>query len=91
MAPQMVNSKTLVIIISDGWDTGDTEVLDAEMAKLKARALRLIWLNPLLGSPNYQPLCKGMHTALPYVDDFMAVHNVDSLRQFGQLVGRLTA
>ena len=91
MAAQMVNSKTLVIIISDGWDTGDTTVLDAEMARLKARALRLIWLNPLLGSPNYQPLCKGMHTALPYVDDFMAVHNVESLRQFGQLVGRLTA
>jgi uncharacterized protein with von Willebrand factor type A (vWA) domain len=91
MAAQMVNSKTLVIIISDGWDTGDTEMLDTEMAKLKARAFRLIWLNPLLGSPNYQPLCKGMHTALPYVDDFMPVHNVESLRQFGQLVGRLTA
>jgi hypothetical protein len=91
MAAQMVNSKTLVIIISDGWDTGDTEVLDTEMAQLKARAFRLIWLNPLLGSPNYQPLCKGMHTALPYVDDFMPVHNVESLRQFGQLVGRLTA
>lgn len=91
MAAQMVNSKTLVIIISDGWDTGDTDVLDAEMARLKARALRLLWLNPLLGSPHYQPLCKGMHTALPYVDDFMPVHNVESLRQFGQLVGRLTA
>ena len=90
MAPSMVNSRTLVIVISDGWDTGDTVVLDTEMARLKARSLRLIWLNPLLGSPNYQPLCKGMHTALPYVDDFMSVHNVESLRQFGQLMGNLT-
>jgi uncharacterized protein with von Willebrand factor type A (vWA) domain len=90
MAPRLVDSKTLVIIISDGWDTGNTEVLDAEMAKLKAHAFRLIWLNPLLGSPNYAPICRGMHTALPYVDDFMPVHNVESLRKFGYLVGSLT-
>jgi uncharacterized protein with von Willebrand factor type A (vWA) domain len=89
-APRLVNSKTLVIMISDGWDTGDTEVLDAEMARLKARTLQFIWLNPLLGSPNYQPLCKGMSTALPYVDNFMSVHNVESLRQFGRLVAHLT-
>jgi uncharacterized protein with von Willebrand factor type A (vWA) domain len=86
MAPTMVTSKTLVVIISDGWDTGDTTILDAEMAKLRARAFRVIWLNPLLGSPNYQPLCKGMHTALPYVHDFMPIHNVESLRKFGRLV-----
>jgi hypothetical protein len=90
MAPSIIGSRTLVIIISDGWDTGDTEVLATEMARLQARAFRLVWLNPLLGSPNYQPLCKGMHTALPYVDDFMPVHNVESLRQFGQLVEHLT-
>lgn len=90
LAARLIDSKTLVIIISDGWDTGDTTVLDTAMAGLKARALRLIWLNPLLGSPNYQPVCKGMHTALPYVDDFMPVHNVDSLRQFGQRLGSLT-
>ena len=89
MALNMVTSKTVVVIISDGWDTGDTTVLDAEMAKLRARAFRIVWLNPLLGSPNYQPLCKGMHTALPYVHDFMPVHNADSLRQFGHVVARL--
>lgn len=89
MALNMLTSKTVMVIISDGWDTGDTTVLDAEMAKLRARAFRLVWLNPLLGSPNYQPLCKGMHTALPYVHDFMPVHNADSLRQFGHLVAGL--
>jgi uncharacterized protein with von Willebrand factor type A (vWA) domain len=56
------------------------------MARLQARSPRIVWLNPLLGDPNYQPLCKGMHTALPYIHDFMPVHNAESLRQFGQLV-----
>jgi uncharacterized protein with von Willebrand factor type A (vWA) domain len=86
MAANMVTSKTLVIIISDGWDTGDTAVLDSAMAHLRRMALRVIWLNPLLGSANYQPLCKGIQTALPYVHDFLPVHNVESLRQFGHLV-----
>ena len=86
MAANMVTSKTLVIIISDGWDTGDTAVLDGAMAQLRRMALRVIWLNPLLGSADYQPLCKGIQTALPYVHDFLPVHNVESLRQFGHLV-----
>jgi uncharacterized protein with von Willebrand factor type A (vWA) domain len=90
LAARLVDARTLVIVISDGWDTGDTTVLDTAMARLKARALRLFWLNPLLGSPNYQPLCKGMHTALPYVDDFMPVHNVESLRQFGRRLENFT-
>ena len=89
MAANMVTSKTLVIIISDGWDTGDTVVLDRAMAQLRRMALRVIWLNPLLGSANYQPLCKGIQTALPYVHDFLPVHNVESLRQFGHLVASL--
>jgi uncharacterized protein with von Willebrand factor type A (vWA) domain len=86
MAANMVTSKTVVIIISDGWDTGDTVVLDGAMARLHRMALRVIWLNPLLGSANYQPLCKGIQTALPYVHHFLPVHNVESLRQFGHLV-----
>ncbi len=89
MATNMVTSKTLMIIISDGWDTGETAVLDNAMAQLRRMALRVIWLNPLLGSANYQPLCKGIQTALPYVHDFLPVHNVESLRQFGHLVASL--
>jgi uncharacterized protein with von Willebrand factor type A (vWA) domain len=89
MAASMVTSKTLVVIISDGWDTGDTAILAQAMAQLKQRAFRVIWLNPLLGSVNYQPVCKGMSTALPYIDDFIPIHNVDSLRQFGRLVQSL--
>lgn len=90
LATRLVDAKTLVIVISDGWDTGDTTILDTEMARLKARARWLIWLNPLLGSPHYQPLCKGMHTALPYIDDFMPVHNVESLRRFGHRLEHFT-
>jgi uncharacterized protein with von Willebrand factor type A (vWA) domain len=90
MAPNMVTSKTLIVIISDGWDTGDSTILKAAMTKLHATASRVIWLNPLLGSPQYQPLCKGIQTALPYISDFMPVHNVESLQKFGRLVGSLT-
>ena len=86
MAPSMINSKTVVVLISDGWDTGDASVLDAEMARLQARSSRIVWLNPLLGDPRYEPLSRGMRTALPYIHDFMPAHNIESLRQFGRLV-----
>ncbi len=82
----MVTSRTVVVMISDGWNTGDTSILDTEMARLQKRSPRIIWLNPLLGNPDYQPLCKGMHTALPYIHDFMPAHNAESLRRFGRLV-----
>ena len=86
MAPSMITSKTVVVLISDGWDTGDASVLDAEMARLQARSSRIVWLNPLLGDPRYEPLSRGMRTALPYIHDFMPAHNIESLRQFGRLV-----
>ncbi|MDP9382125.1 MAG: VWA domain-containing protein [Chloroflexota bacterium] len=69
----------VVLIISDGWDRGDPEVLRTEMARLQRSAHRLIWLSPLLGSPTYEPLTRGIQAALPYVDDFLPVHNLDSL------------
>jgi uncharacterized protein with von Willebrand factor type A (vWA) domain len=69
----------VVLLISDGWDCGDAELLRAEMARLQRSSHRLIWLNPLLGAPQYEPLTRGMRTALPYVDDFLPVHNLASL------------
>jgi len=78
----------VVLIISDGWDRGDVQVLEREMARLKRSCSRLIWLNPLLGSPAYEPLTRGMRTALPYTDDFLPVHNLASLEE---LAGRLSA
>jgi uncharacterized protein with von Willebrand factor type A (vWA) domain len=59
------------------------------MSRLQLICQRLIWLNPLLGSENYEPLTRGIQAALPYVDDFMAVHNLASLEQLGNLLERL--
>ena len=76
---QMLSSHTVAVILSDGWDQGDAEIMRSEMERLRRRVHRLIWLNPLLGNPNYQPLCKGMQTALPFLDYFLPVHNLESL------------
>jgi len=77
---KLVDKRTIVIILSDGWDTGEPEQLAEELLKLKKRAGRLIWLNPLLGSPTYQPLTRGMQAALPHVDVFASAHNLESLK-----------
>ncbi len=81
--------RTLFLIFSDGWDRGDTALLDAEMRNLKRQVKRIIWLNPLLGSKDYQPLCKGMSTALPYLDHFLPCHNFLSLKYLGHLLTKL--
>jgi uncharacterized protein with von Willebrand factor type A (vWA) domain len=74
----------VVLLISDGWDRGDADLLGREISRLQRSCHRLIWLNPLLGSPAYQPLTKGMRAALPFVDDFLPVHNLASLEQLGE-------
>jgi uncharacterized protein with von Willebrand factor type A (vWA) domain len=78
--PGLVDRRTIVIILSDGWDTGDPETLSAELLRIKRRAGRVIWLNPLLGNPSYEPLTRGMAAALPLVDHFAAAHNLAALR-----------
>ncbi len=78
-ARRVLRRGAVVLVISDGWDRGDPEVLRGEMAKLQRGSHRLIWLNPLLGSPTYEPLTRGIQAALPYVDDFLPVHNLRSL------------
>lgn len=74
-----VGSRSLVIVLSDGFDTGPAERLGAEMARLKAGVRRVIWLNPMAGQEGYQPLARGMQAALPYVDLFAPAHNLESL------------
>ena len=76
----LVDRRTIVIVLSDGWDTGEPEELAQEMLALKRKAGRVIWLNPLLGNPSYEPLTRGMAAALPLVDHFAAAHNLASLR-----------
>lgn len=76
----LVNRRTVVVILSDGWDTGEPQRLAAELEMLKARSGRIVWLNPLLGSPDYQPLTQGMQAALPHLSAFAPVHDLASLR-----------
>ena len=76
---RVLGRSAVVLIISDGWDRGDPPLLSKEMARLQRSCFRLIWLNPLLGLPDYRPLTKGMETALPFIDDFLSVHNQLSL------------
>ncbi len=75
-----IDRRTVVIILSDGWDTGEPEQLAHALAKIKERAGRLIWLNPLLGSAGYEPSTRGMQYALPFVNVFAPAHDLASLR-----------
>jgi uncharacterized protein with von Willebrand factor type A (vWA) domain len=76
----LIDRWTIVVVLSDGWDTGEPTLLAGELLRIKRRAGRLIWLNPLLGNPSYEPLTRGMTAALPLVDDFAPAHNLAALR-----------
>ena len=87
----MAAGSAVVILFSDGWDRGDPAVLDAEMKRLKRRARRIIWMNPLKGTAGYQPLTRGMLAALPYIDDFLPAGNLKDLKDLGSaLTDRLS-
>jgi len=85
-ARRVLRRGAVVLLISDGWDRGDIGLLRREMARLQRSCYRLIWLNPLLGSAQYEPLTRGIQAALPYVDDFLPVHNLASLEQLAGLL-----
>jgi uncharacterized protein len=78
---EMVGAKTVVLIVSDGLDRGDTAVLSRAMRAIRSRAKRVIWLNPLLGDPRYEPTARGMEAALPFVDLLAPAHNLESLER----------
>ncbi|WP_047864819.1 vWA domain-containing protein [Rubrobacter aplysinae] len=78
----------VVVVLSDGWDRGDTGVLDEQMRRLGRLAHKVIWVNPLKASPGYQPLARGMATALPHVDEFLPGNNLESLEELARAVSR---
>ncbi|MFK7925061.1 MAG: VWA domain-containing protein [Bacteroidia bacterium] len=78
---RLVDKNTIVLILSDGWDTGDLAFLEEAMIYLHKKAHKVVWLNPLAGNPNFEPTVKGMETAMPYIDLFASAHNLDSLRK----------
>lgn len=88
-ARRVLGQGSVVAVASDGWDRGDVDLLGREMARLRRHCDRLIWLNPLLGSPGYEPVTRGIRTVLPWVDDFLPVHNLESLEQLGEVLSRL--
>lgn len=83
-ARRVLRGGPVVLLISDGWDRGDPGLLYQEMARLHRLCHRLIWLNPLLGSEQYQPLTRGMQAAITHIDDFLPVHNLASLEALAE-------
>lgn len=88
-ARRVLGHGAVVLLISDGWETGDPAQLGAEMRRLARRAHRIVWLNPLLGRAGYTPEARGMAAALPYVDDFLPIHDLCSLQALATQLGRI--
>ena len=81
-----LDRRTLVLIVSDGWDAGDIPILEEAMYEIHKRSAKVIWLNPLAGNPQFEPTVKGMAAAMPYIDIFAPAHNIDSLKEVIQYV-----
>ena len=88
-ARRVINSRTAVMIVSDGYDTGAPEQLAQEMRRLRRRCRRIVWLNPLIGWRDYSPSARGMQAALPYVDLFAPAHNLESLAALEPYLARI--
>jgi len=80
-APTALNKKTLVLILSDGWDTGNPETSSYAMRQIHKASRKVIWLNPLAGNPNFSPEVTGLKAVLPYIDHLVPAHNLESLKQ----------
>ena len=78
----------VVVILSDGWDRGEPEVLAEQMARLQRVAFRVVWVNPLKATPEYAPLARGMAAALPYVDEFVEGHSLAALEDLVEVIAR---
>lgn len=88
-AASVLTSRSVVIIVSDGYDTDPPEILGRELAQLKRRTKRLVWLNPMIGWPGYEPVAGGMAAALPHIDLFAPAHNLASLAALEPYLVRL--
>ncbi len=88
-AKRLVSGRSVVIILSDGYDTDPPELIGAELARLKQRGCRIIWLNPLKGWKDYEPVARGMAAALPHLDLFAAANTLQSLADLEPELTRL--
>ena len=85
-ARRTLRTSGIVIVVSDGWDRGDPMLVATETARLRRNCHRLVWLNPLAGTPGYEPLAGGMRAAFPYIDDFLPAGTVASLERLGEIL-----
>ena len=83
---RILNGSPTMIILSDGLDTGDPEILRNELKKIHGKTRKIVWLNPLIGMKDYQPIQKGMEAAIPCIDDFRAAHNLESLLELENIL-----
>ena len=81
MHGRRVGRGAVVVVLSDGWDRGDPELLETEMAHLRRSAHRLVWLNPLAAHPDFEPLTRGMRAAVPHTDELLAGNSLASLEE----------
>ena len=88
-ARRVINSRTAVMIVSDGYDTGEPSRLAEEMWRLRRLCRRIVWLNPLIGSRDYSPQARGMQAALPYIDLLAPAHNLESLAALAPYLARI--
>jgi uncharacterized protein with von Willebrand factor type A (vWA) domain len=88
---RMLSGKSIIMIFSDGWDRGEVDVLAGQMAFLKRKVYKIIWLNPLSGAKDYQPICQGMRAALPYMDYFLPMGAPHDLHRLGHMLEKLIA
>jgi uncharacterized protein with von Willebrand factor type A (vWA) domain len=86
---RLLTRDTLFTILSDGWDTGEPEALASELRAIRRGVNKIVWLNPLLGLPDYQPVTRGMAAALPYIDVFAPAHSLESLLRLEKTLTRL--
>ena len=84
MEPARALRGAVVVLCSDGLERGDPEMLRVQMARLRRLAYKVVWVNPLKGSPRYEPLARGMAAALPSVDVFLSGHNLESLSELSR-------
>jgi uncharacterized protein with von Willebrand factor type A (vWA) domain len=79
----------VIVIVSDGWERQDPELVAREMARLARCAYAVVWVNPLKGNVAYEPLSAGMRAALPHVDRFLPGHNIASLEQLADTLSAI--
>ena len=88
-ARRVIHSRTCVMIVSDGYETGDAALLGAEMAALSRRCRRIVWLNPMMGWEGYAPEARGIRAALPHIDLYAPAHTLKSLAALETYLARL--